>query len=364
MPTFELVKNPQRNEIWDILKGIGIFAVVVGHSGCPKPLLCFISAFHMPLFFIISGILLNDLYFENKSFFVKKRIKSLYIPFVKWSIIFILLHNLFFNLGVINSLYGYAGDVDRLYSVYDIAYSLMVSLISMNTFEHLLGALWFIKALFVGSILFVFLGPKIILKNRLFPGIVSILILFFCVINIIVINHFPLINFCEIRFVGHNEFFATFFISLGFLIKQYIHHLRGLKICVVSGFFLLIISQLGEVSMAPMMKNVLLLPVSAIGGFVLFFNVSCLLEKRHNWLVNLLKCMGRYSFYILLLHFLCFKVVSYFKVWLYDLDVAMVAEFPVISLHNEYFWILYSLVGVLISLKLGKIIERIPFLRR
>ena len=361
MPTFELVKNPQRNEIWDILKGIGIFAVVVGHSGCPKPLLCFISAFHMPLFFIISGILLNDLYFENKSFFVKKRIKSLYIPFVKWSIIFILLHNLFFNLGVINALYGYVGDVDRLYSIYDIAYSLMVALVSMNTFEHLLGALWFIKALFVGSILFVFLGSKIILKNRLF---LSILILFFCVVNIIVKNQFPLINFCEIRFVGHNEFFATFFISLGFLIKQYIHHLRGFKICVISGIFLLLISQLGEVSMAPMMKNVLLLPVSAIGGFVLFFNVSCFLEKMHNWLVNLLKSMGRYSFYILLLHFLCFKVVSYFKVWLFGLDEAMIAEFPVIGLHNERFWILYSLVGVLFSLGLGMVIDRIPFLRR
>ena len=364
MSTFELMKAPHRDDLWDILKGIGIFAVVVGHSGCPKPLSCFISAFHMPLFFIISGILLNDLYFENKSAFVKRRIKSLYLPFVKWSVVFILLHNLFFNLGIINALYGYAGIVDRQYSIYDIAYSLIVALISMNTFEHLLGAFWFIKALFVGSLLFVFLGAKLILNIRFFPGIVSILILLFCVVNIIIIKYFPLINFCEIRFVGHNEFFATFFISLGFFIRQYIHCLRGLKICVISGIFLLIISQLGEVSMAPMMKNVLLLPVSAIGGFVLFFNVSDLLEKWHNPLVNMLKCMGRYSFYILLLHFLCFKVVSYFKVWLFGLDVAMVAEFPVIGLYNEYFWILYSIVGVLFSLKLGEVIERIPFLRR
>ena len=240
----------------------------------------------------------------------------------------------------------------------------MVALISMNTFEHLLGALWFIKALFVGSIFFVFLGAKLILKNRLFPGIVSILILFFCVVNIIVINHFPLINFCEIRFVGHNELFATFFISLGFFIKHYVDCLRGLKICVISGIFLLIISQLGEVSMAPMMKNVLLLPISAIGGFVFFYNIGCWLVKRKNLLVNLLRSMGRYSFYILLLHFLCFKVASVIKVWLYNLDVAMVAEFPVIGLHNECFWILYSFVGLFFSLELGKVIDRIHFLRR
>ena len=80
--------------------------------------------------------------------------------------------------------------------------------------------------------------------------------------------------------------------------------------------------------------------------------------------MNLIRNTGLYSFYILMLHFTCFKIVSFFKIWLYDLDTAKVAEFPVISLHNEYFWIIYSLVGVLISFELGKRINRIPFFRR
>ncbi len=362
--SFDAIKSQSRNDLWDVLKGIGIFAVVVGHSGCPEPMQRFISAFHMPLFFMISGILLNELYFFDKRKFVKKRIISLYIPFIKWSVIFILLHNVFFYFGILNSTYGYAGDVDRWYSIQDIIYSLFVAAFSMNTFEHLLGAFWFIKALFVGSILFVFLGTKSYLNLNIFFVCIPILIWAFCIVNIVAIEHFPLLNSFEIRFVGHKELFGMFFISLGFMMKYYIHYLQKWTICAVCFIFLLTISLVESISMAPIIKNVLLLPVSAACGFIVCFNIGHLLVKRNNRLVNLLRNMGHFSFYILTFHFICFKIVSFFKIWLYDLDVAMVAEFPIVYLHNDYFWILYSLVGTLLSFELGKRIDRIPFFRR
>lgn len=40
----------------DILKGIGMLLVIIGHSGCPWPFYQAIYAFHMPLFFIVSGL--------------------------------------------------------------------------------------------------------------------------------------------------------------------------------------------------------------------------------------------------------------------------------------------------------------------
>ena len=40
----------------DILKGIGMLLVIIGHSGCPWPFYPAIYAFHMPLFFIVSGL--------------------------------------------------------------------------------------------------------------------------------------------------------------------------------------------------------------------------------------------------------------------------------------------------------------------
>lgn len=45
-------------EYFDVVKGIGIFLVVMsyGYSNI-NPLYCWISSFHMPLFFFITGML-------------------------------------------------------------------------------------------------------------------------------------------------------------------------------------------------------------------------------------------------------------------------------------------------------------------
>lgn len=39
----------------DILKGVGMLLVIIGHAGCIWPFYPAINAFHMPLFFIVSG---------------------------------------------------------------------------------------------------------------------------------------------------------------------------------------------------------------------------------------------------------------------------------------------------------------------
>ena len=77
-----------RNVEKDIMKGILIFLVVLGHAQSPGHR--FIYLFHMACFFIISG------YFWKSSYIVKgnilriinKKIKSLYIPFVSFNILF------------------------------------------------------------------------------------------------------------------------------------------------------------------------------------------------------------------------------------------------------------------------------------
>ena len=45
-----------RDEAIDIMKGISILCVMIGHTyWCPRWLYIFIFSFHIPLFFIISG---------------------------------------------------------------------------------------------------------------------------------------------------------------------------------------------------------------------------------------------------------------------------------------------------------------------
>ena len=45
----------KRNEVFDLVRGIAIILVVIGHSGCPNYLRNLIYLFHMPIFYFISG---------------------------------------------------------------------------------------------------------------------------------------------------------------------------------------------------------------------------------------------------------------------------------------------------------------------
>lgn len=69
-------KTNSRFDFIDLLKGLGIFLVVWGHTMTPRSV--FIYSFHMPLFFFISGYL-----YRNKPFreFLLGKFKRLLVPY-------------------------------------------------------------------------------------------------------------------------------------------------------------------------------------------------------------------------------------------------------------------------------------------
>ena len=79
-----------------IAKGIAIILMVLAHTRFSEYGNYWINMFHMPLFFFFAGYCFKDKYLEIPSDFVIKRFKGLYKPFVKWGLIFLVLHNLFF----------------------------------------------------------------------------------------------------------------------------------------------------------------------------------------------------------------------------------------------------------------------------
>ena len=130
-----------------IAKGIGIILMVIGHAGCPTWMFQFIYLFHMPLFFFLSGYCFNNQYIDDKKIFILKRIKTLYMPFISYNVLFIILHNLFFKVHI----HAVA------YSLYDFM-NIIPKVLIMNFTEIELGPYWFLRYLFLASIIFV---PKI-----------------------------------------------------------------------------------------------------------------------------------------------------------------------------------------------------------
>lgn len=77
----------KRVEWIDLTKGLGMLLVILGHCVCFGGIMHnAIFAFHMPLFFILSGIV----YKTNSKGIVSKKIKSLIVPYFIFSILGIL----------------------------------------------------------------------------------------------------------------------------------------------------------------------------------------------------------------------------------------------------------------------------------
>jgi len=111
----------------DIAKGITIILVVIGHSSLPHVVSKWIWSFHVPLFFMVSGMLFSKEKYPTFLKFTSNRLKLLAIPFILFSIIVLYI------------------------------YSLIDKNISLNSFLNVGWqgiALWFIPVLFLTELLY------------------------------------------------------------------------------------------------------------------------------------------------------------------------------------------------------------------
>ena len=65
----------------DTVRGIAILLMMVGHTGIPAPVERYIYSFHMPLFFLLSGMLFVDGKYGFAEY-VKRKARSLLVPYV------------------------------------------------------------------------------------------------------------------------------------------------------------------------------------------------------------------------------------------------------------------------------------------
>ena len=138
-----------------IAKGVGILLMVAAHAGIPDMISKFIVMFHMPLFFFMSGYCFKEKYLLpfTHYIFINKRIKGLYIPFVKYQLPFLLFHNVFFYLNIYNDEYGFHGEVSHLYKLRDYVIKCVRIVIGFHGGEQLLGGYWFLPQLFYASVI-------------------------------------------------------------------------------------------------------------------------------------------------------------------------------------------------------------------
>lgn len=132
----------QRFEYIDIAKGIGILLVVWGHILLTGPSHRVIYAFHMPLFFLISGMLFKRDNFDGFRDFLKRRAKRLMVPFVIYSVV----------TWIIWAAFRFIRH-DNVVSYWD---PLLQTVIAKGSGAYMVhnSALWFIPCLFATEIIY------------------------------------------------------------------------------------------------------------------------------------------------------------------------------------------------------------------
>lgn len=335
------LKNPDsqvRNITLDIAKGLLILLMVIGHAGAPQWLVNCIYSFHMPCFFMISGILFSYAYLDKPKKFVIKRIKSIWWPFVKWTWIFLIFHNLFFNLGIYNEAYTLKEQLIKFIKIFFLL-----------DLEQLLGGFWFLRALFIASI-FCFLYYKFIGigKKQLVVGVVALVTLS----EILTIFNIKFLYFEPINFLA-----CAYFMTGTLLNSFQFNKIRGRKFIITTAVLLIALSGFGEkIEMGNLTAYNLV--VYFIESVIISTGVILILENyRYVRWNRYLVYLGQKTMDILILHFLAFRLVSYFKINLFGMDIGNMSQFPVIEEKNSIFWIIYVILGVIICLSYSKIKE-------
>lgn len=353
-----------RNKNVTYTKAIGIMLMVLGHCGCAIPYAKqTLYMFHMPLFFFLSGYCFKYNHLDNPGLFLWKRIKGLYWPFIKWGLIFLVLHNVFYNLHIYDDEYGFRNKGSHLYDLEEFAIK-AYQVLKMCHIEELLGGFWFLNALFFGSIIaFIFLhiSSRFDKKSYCNKKILYIIMLGVSLLAVILLDrtHF-LIPWLHL---GAQPFLATTFFLSGQAFKEF--RIKKFNLClgVISFIFVFVGGFFWRVQTAEKFyPNSKILPyiLTAILGIWCIYSLPW--EKLRNHIAAFLLFVGNKTLIILTWHFLSFKLVSLIIIFIYNLSIERLAEFPHISEYaDQGWWIVYFVTGVGLPLLFVFIINTTKF---
>lgn len=177
----------ERIEYFDNIKGFAILLVIIGHlylrNNPDSTVFSFLQCFHMPLFIFISGFFSYKNKTENFSSYIKKRTKSVLLPYFSFSLVYIFING-------IESTYSFFCGFSR-------------------------GGLWFLPTIYILNIL----GNLIFshYKQSVIKSLLLVLIVEIIFISFRYLLSMELINFFLIRHI------STYWLiyALGYYFNKY-----------------------------------------------------------------------------------------------------------------------------------------------
>ena len=260
-----------RNVTFDIMKGLGIICMILGHIPIGGITQQVIYSFHMPMFFFISG------YFFSR--------KNTFLEFIRGKFLTILLPA-FFSIGIL-----------LLYRV--LAHLLIGT--ELVLFSHIIGPLWFLFALFWGVVILYFITNFKSVKVRITISLlVSLIGLFF--------SHYYLETHINIQ----QGMVAVPFLIIGYELRQLLKS-EKIHFIISDNFYkLLAISSIlwglgilfSHIDMKVNDFGCFIFDIfSSLMGCFFIYHISQKIQTN-NYISKSLSYIGRYSIVFLCMHYL------------------------------------------------------------
>ena len=287
----QFANNVSRVQYMDVFRGIGIILMIMGHIWFGTYFDIFKAAFHMPMFFFISGFFFQHKTTEELSVlsFILKKARTLLVPYV------------FFGVGHFLIDYYFFGNH---------SWKPLIKLFSWNNNGlAITGVFWFLSALFIANVLF-------FLIDRYITNIIAKSVLIF-IISIFG-NYFELLH---PPFSLSAAFVGVGLMYIGNLIKQCemtkpVHFFLNLKLIpfiLLSIITIVLIFLNHDVNMRlGIYSNPVLFWFNAVSATILGINFSKKLEIifDNTFLIVALKEIGEKSMIYMLLNQLVILLLS------------------------------------------------------
>lgn len=345
-----------RNITISISKGIAIVLMVAGHAEPPDLISNFIYIFHMPLFFITAGYFFSRRDVDNPWDFCSRRFKGLYLTFLKWALVFLVLHNLWFEVGLLNEQFGnWTGGVTHPYSWREFFKRLFLIVTSMSGYdEFMAGAFWFFRGLLVASVLFLVLfrlANRTKYDSMVFPAAAV------CV-ALLAFQAYRLGFGFKVTVIpngGLRDIWGCFFFGIGVLFRHFESKLACRPWLTALSIAILAIGAWNHwcgMNNSGQLRDLLTLPLTGTAGFIAVHHLSSIIAQIPSRATRLLTFTGDNTLYVFVFHIISFKVVSALKILYYGLDWGQIGCHMVIHYnnHEDMFWLLYTFVGTFLPL--------------
>ena len=343
-----------RNPMWSAMKGIAITSVVIGHCTLFPFIERFVNQYHLAVFFFVSGYFFKERYIEEKRIFVWKKMKKLYLLFVISGIVFLLFHPLLTRLHV----------YDTPLTWKEMGNEVLNLSVRLTSNDPMMGAMWFCPALmgvsFIAFVAFCLTKGFSLWKR----SIVFLLMVTMGGVNIHLIGlKSPYCIWQYMIVVG--------IYYMGWLFSQYEGKLPQLNKVIWGGISMLFLGLLyfmtdfgfyGRLQPASINKeSVVMLLLIALIGCGMIYALAKVLDMT--LVGRIMAIVGDYSFSIMLLHFLSFKLINWIQCLVYDFPFDTISDFPFIKYDNILWFLLYVVAGtslpIVASLSYHTLTERV-----